>query len=60
LSGALISPSAYFKKSPPVQYTDEQARVMVEEFIQKYSKKRVKKTPSGAKKKVSTRKKKKR
>jgi myo-inositol-1-phosphate synthase len=33
LSGALIGPSAYFMKSPPVQYTDEQARQMVEEFI---------------------------
>ena len=33
LSGALIGPSAYFMKSPPVQYTDDQARQMVEEFI---------------------------
>jgi myo-inositol-1-phosphate synthase len=36
LSGALIEPSAYFKKSPPVQYTDDQARQMVEDFIAKY------------------------
>ena len=36
LSGALIEPSAYFKKSPPVQYTDDQARQMTEEFIAKY------------------------
>jgi myo-inositol-1-phosphate synthase len=36
LSGALIGPSAYFKKSPPVQYTDDQARQMVEDFIAKY------------------------
>jgi myo-inositol-1-phosphate synthase len=36
LSGALIEPSSYFKKSPPVQYTDEQARQMTEEFIAKY------------------------
>jgi len=36
LSGALIEPSAYFKKSPPVQFTDEQARQMTEEFIAKY------------------------
>jgi myo-inositol-1-phosphate synthase len=42
LSGALIGPSAYFKKSPPVQYTDEEARKQVEEFIQKYGKKTVK------------------
>jgi myo-inositol-1-phosphate synthase len=33
LKGTLIAPSAYFMKSPPVQYTDEQARVMTEEFI---------------------------
>ncbi len=33
LKGALESPSAYFMKSPPVQYTDDQARQMVEGFI---------------------------
>ncbi|MCK5576987.1 MAG: inositol-3-phosphate synthase [Dehalococcoidales bacterium] len=33
LKGSLIAPSAYFMKSPPVQYTDEEARHMVEEFI---------------------------
>ncbi|MHB1414393.1 MAG: inositol-3-phosphate synthase [Chloroflexota bacterium] len=33
LSGALIPPSAYFMKSPPVQYTDNEARQMVEDFI---------------------------
>jgi len=32
-AGALEGPSAYFMKSPPTQYTDEQAREMVEEFI---------------------------
>ena len=32
-SGALVEPSAYFMKSPPVQYTDDEARRMVEEFI---------------------------
>lgn len=36
LSGALIEPSAYFKKSPPVQYTDDKARNLTEEFITKY------------------------
>lgn len=36
LSGAIIEPSAYFKKSPPVQFTDEEARRMVEEYIAKY------------------------
>ncbi len=36
LSGAIVEPSAYFKKSPPVQYTDEVARRLTEEFIIKY------------------------
>jgi myo-inositol-1-phosphate synthase len=36
LSGALEAPSAYFKKSPPVQYTDDEARRLTEEFILKY------------------------
>jgi len=42
LSGAMIAPSAYFKKSPPEQYPDDVARVMVEEFIAKYGQKRTK------------------
>jgi len=33
VAGPLIGPSAYFMKSPPVQFTDEIAREMVEEFI---------------------------
>jgi myo-inositol-1-phosphate synthase len=33
LSGALMGPSAYFMKSPPVQFSDNEARDMVEEFI---------------------------
>ncbi len=33
LKGALIAPSAYFMKSPPVQYRDDESRCMVEEFI---------------------------
>ncbi len=41
LSGALIGPSAYFKKSPPVQYTDEEARRLTEEFIATYGWKQV-------------------
>ena len=32
LGGPLLGPSAYFMKSPPVQYRDEEARLMVEEF----------------------------
>lgn len=34
LGGTLEGPSAYFMKTPPVQYTDDEARRMVEEFIQ--------------------------
>ena len=33
LSGGLVAPSAYFMKSPPVQYTDDEARRMTEDFI---------------------------
>jgi len=33
ISGALIAPSAYFMKSPPIQYSDSEARDMVETFI---------------------------
>ena len=32
ISGTLEGPSAYFMKSPPIQYSDEEARRMVEEF----------------------------
>ncbi len=32
VGGALVGPSAYFMKSPPVQYRDEEAREMVERF----------------------------
>jgi myo-inositol-1-phosphate synthase len=33
VGGALLSPSSYFMKTPPVQYTDEQAHNKVEDFI---------------------------
>ena len=36
LAGALEAPSSYFKKSPPVQYTDDEARQKTERFILKY------------------------
>jgi myo-inositol-1-phosphate synthase len=36
LKGALYGPSAYFKKSPPKQYTDPEALRMTEEFIERY------------------------
>jgi myo-inositol-1-phosphate synthase len=32
IGGPLLGPSAYFMKSPPVQYTDEEARDAVEAF----------------------------
>jgi myo-inositol-1-phosphate synthase len=33
LSGSLVGPSSYFMKSPPIQYSDDEARRRVEEFI---------------------------
>ena len=33
IGGPLLGPSAYFMKSPPVQYTDSEALEMVESFI---------------------------
>jgi myo-inositol-1-phosphate synthase len=33
ISGALIGPSSYFMKSPPQQFTDDEARQRTEEFI---------------------------
>jgi myo-inositol-1-phosphate synthase len=61
LKGALIAPSSYFKKSPPVQFPDDQARAMVEEFILKYGQKGARKAagraaakaPAAAKAKVA-------
>ncbi len=34
IGGTLKGPSAYFMKSPPIQYSDEEARQMVESFIE--------------------------
>ncbi len=33
LAGPIYAPSAYFMKTPPKQYTDDEARHMVEDFI---------------------------
>lgn len=33
LSGTLVAPSSYFKKSPPIQYPDDLARAKTEAFI---------------------------
>jgi myo-inositol-1-phosphate synthase len=38
IAGALEAPSAYFMKSPPKQFTDDEARRMVEQFIQDQTK----------------------
>jgi myo-inositol-1-phosphate synthase len=34
ISGALVGPASYFMKSPPQQFTDNEARERVEDFIQ--------------------------
>ena len=34
LKGAIVGPSAYFMKSPPVQFTDDEARRRTEAFIE--------------------------
>ncbi len=51
LSGALIGPSAYFMKSPPKQFTDNEARELTEKFIATYGKKKV--GPAPKRKKVT-------
>lgn len=33
LSGTIVEPSAYFMKSPPIQFTDDEARRKLEDFI---------------------------
>jgi myo-inositol-1-phosphate synthase len=49
ISGAIEAPSAYFMKSPPKQLRDEEAREMVEEFIDRcIGAKRRKTTPKKA------------
>jgi myo-inositol-1-phosphate synthase len=45
LKGALLAPSAYFKKSPPQQFPDDQAREMVEDYIRTYGHKKGKTPP---------------
>ncbi|MGA7672842.1 MAG: inositol-3-phosphate synthase [Nitrolancea sp.] len=41
IGGALLAPSAYFMKSPPIQYHDDEAREMVESFIRETAAQRV-------------------
>jgi myo-inositol-1-phosphate synthase len=45
LKGALTAQSSYFMKSPPVQYTDDEAHRKVEEFIVEMSKAKSEPTP---------------
>ena len=52
LSGSIDAPSAYFMKSPPKQYTDDEARVMTEEFIKKHARKVKKAVSSKSKRSV--------
>jgi myo-inositol-1-phosphate synthase len=33
LSGTIVGPSSYFMKSPPIQFSDEEAHIRTEEFI---------------------------
>ena len=33
MSGAVVAPSSYFMKSPPIQFSDDEARQRVEAFI---------------------------
>jgi myo-inositol-1-phosphate synthase len=33
IGGAVLAPSSYFMKSPPQQFTDDEARELVEAFI---------------------------
>jgi myo-inositol-1-phosphate synthase len=49
LSGSIDAPSAYFMKSPPKQYTDDEARDMTEEFIKRHARKARKAVPSKGK-----------
>jgi myo-inositol-1-phosphate synthase len=42
VAGALVGPSSYLMKSPPKQYDDDAARELVEEFIRKNTRTKVK------------------
>ncbi len=39
LKGPLLGPSSYFMKTPPEQFSDDEAREMVEDFILQYGRK---------------------
>jgi myo-inositol-1-phosphate synthase len=51
LSGTLEGPSSYFMKSPPIQYTDNEARRLTDQYIDNYSKVKIpspEQAPAGA------------
>jgi myo-inositol-1-phosphate synthase len=39
IGGALVGPASYLMKSPPVQYSDEEARNLTEQFIAEHARK---------------------
>ncbi len=47
ISGSLFGPASYFMKSPPEQYTDEDARKKTEEFIATYAGHKIEVTGNG-------------
>jgi len=49
MSGAIEAPASYFFKSPPTQYTDDEARRATEEFIRKYGRNGSPETPEDGK-----------
>jgi myo-inositol-1-phosphate synthase len=48
-AGSIVGPSSYFMKTPPVQFKDDVARQMTEDFIAKKKKKTAKATKSNTK-----------
>jgi len=47
IAGEVVEPSSYFMKSPPKQFTDSQARELVEQFIKRNALKKAKGAPRG-------------
>jgi myo-inositol-1-phosphate synthase len=45
IGGAVIGPSSYFMKSPPQQFTDNEARERTQAFIRNHQSAGVKATP---------------
>ncbi|MBI4304680.1 MAG: inositol-3-phosphate synthase, partial [Chloroflexi bacterium] len=56
VAGPLVGPSAYFMKSPPKQFRDDEARQLVEEFISdsKSTRKPASKKANGSKRSKKT------